>query len=169
MLCRQSAGRPPFFEKASQQKERGPATSTFSRDVSHASYILVSHGRPLTCSCFLLVAHCFLAETGERCFWSILYATPRNGYTGSVLKSVNRMTLLFTLLAQSRQGSTSRAISKTFKGRGRIAPSPLSSRQRLVGAAFEVSGSATKNVEPCPSADSSQMRPPCCSTSSRQR
>jgi hypothetical protein len=75
----------------------------------------------------------------------------------------------FTAFVQSGQSGISRAMVRLPKGGGRFASSPQLSRQRLVGAAFEVIGSATKNVEPCPSADSSQMRPPCCSTSSRQR
>ena len=41
--------------------------------------------------------------------------------------------------------------------------------QRRAGAASEVSGRAMKKVEPSPSTDSNQMRPPCCSTRAWQR
>ena len=40
---------------------------------------------------------------------------------------------------------------------------------RRAGAASEVSGRTMKKVEPSPSTDSNQMRPPCCSTRAWQR
>src|SRR2546423_15417365 len=40
---------------------------------------------------------------------------------------------------------------------------------RRAGAASEVSGRTMKKVEPSPSTDSNQMRPPCCSTKAWQR
>jgi hypothetical protein len=72
-------------------------------------------------------------------------------------------------LRSTGKSGISRAMARHPQSGGLVAHSPPSSRQRFVEAACELSGRATKNVEPCPSVDLSQMRPPCASTSSRQR